>query len=257
MGAGLKPERFRSTLALLQAGEEALEFVRGLKVDDHAIPQSSVRLAPPVYARKIVAIGLNYRDHALETGLAIPEKPLCFAKFSSSLTGPFDPIVLPCEDAEVDFEGELGVVIGKDAKNVTESEAMKFVAGYVAFNDVSERKWQFADGQWTRGKSCDTFAPSGPFLVTADEIPNPNALRLRTFLNGEAMQDSNTDQLIFNVAKLVSHLSHSFTLQCGDLIATGTPPGVGFSRRPPVFLRPGDRVEVEIENVGKISNRVQ
>lgn len=255
--AGLDTEAFTSTLALLQAGDGALAFVRKLNDESNAVPLVSVRLECPVASRKIVAVGLNYKDHAIEAGLKIPTAPLCFAKFTSSLSGPFDPIQLPAEDSQVDFEGELGVIIGRKTRRVGENDAMGHVAGYVVFNDVSARKWQFDDGQWTRGKSCDTFAPNGPFLVTADEIPEPGALRITTRLNGEIMQDSNTNQLIFTIPKLVSYFSHSFTLEPGDLIATGTPAGVGFSRKPPVYLNEGDVVEVEIERVGRISNRVQ
>ena len=254
---GQETRAFTSTLALLEAGEQALAFVRGLKGDNNALPLSTMRLDCPVASRKIVAVGLNYKDHAIEAGLKIPGAPLCFAKFTSSLSGPFDPIQLPAEDSQVDFEGELGVIIGRKARRVAEGDAMRYVAGYVVFNDVSARKWQFDDGQWTRGKSCDTFAPNGPFLVTADEVPDPGALRITTRVNGEIMQDSNTDQLIFNVQKLVSYFSNSFTLDPGDMIATGTPAGVGFSRKPPLYLKDGDLVEVEIEGVGRISNRVQ
>ena len=255
--AGKEAEPFGSTLSLLEAGAEALEFVRGLSDAAGSVALEDVQLDYPVAARKIVAIGLNYRDHAEEAGQPIPSAPLCFAKFTSSLAGPFDAIRLPAEDAQVDFEGELGVVIGRRAQRVSESEAMECVAGYVSFNDVSARKWQFADGQWTRGKSCDTFSPNGPCLVTRDEVPDPGALRITTRVNGEVMQDSSTQQLIFGIPKLISYLSHSFTFEPGDIIATGTPPGVGFSRKPPKFLQDGDVVEVEIERVGKIVNRVE
>jgi 2-keto-4-pentenoate hydratase/2-oxohepta-3-ene-1,7-dioic acid hydratase in catechol pathway len=254
--AGQDTKAFTSTLALLEAGDEALAFVRSLRGESNAVPLSGVCLACPVASRKIVAVGLNYKDHAIEAGLKIPSVPLCVAKFTSSLSGPFDPIQLPAEDSQVDFEGELGVIIGQKARRVEESDAMGQVAGYVVFNDVSARRWQFDDGQWTRGKSCNTFAPNGPFLVTADEVPDPGALRITTGLNGEIMQDSNTNQLIFNIPKIVSYFPHSFTLDPGDLIATGTPAGVGFSRKPPV-LNDGDVVEVEIERIGRISNRVQ
>lgn len=254
--AGLGATPFYSILALLEAGEEALIFVKSLKSESEGIPISSVRLECPVSSRKIVAVGLNYKDHALETGLKLPAAPLCFAKFTSSLSGPFDPIRLPAENAEVDFEGELGVIIGRRASRVSESDAMRHVAGYVVFNDVSARKWQFDDGQWTRGKSCDTFAPNGPFLVTTDEVPDPGALGITTRVNGRVMQDSNTNQFIFSIPQIISFFSHSFTLHPGDLIATGTPAGVGFSRKPPVYLNDGDVVEVEIERVGRISNRV-
>jgi 2-keto-4-pentenoate hydratase/2-oxohepta-3-ene-1,7-dioic acid hydratase in catechol pathway len=255
--AGQDTKPFTSTLALLEAGNEALAFVRTLRGESNAVPLSGVRLECPVASRKIVAVGLNYKDHAIEAGLKIPTAPLCFAKFTSSLSGPFDPIQLPAEDSQVDFEGELGVVIGRKARRIGEKDAIEHVAGYVVFNDVSARNWQFDDGQWTRGKSCDTFAPTGPFLVTADEVPVPGALRITTRLNGGIMQDSNTNQLIFTIPKIVSYFSHSFTLNPGDLIATGTPAGVGFTRKPPVYLKEGDVVEVEIERIGRISNRVQ
>ena len=255
--AGQDTTAFSSTLALLEAGEHALAFVRGLKGDRDAVLLSGAHLDCPVACRKIVAVGLNYKDHAIEASLKIPDAPLCFAKFTSSLAGPFDPIKLPSEEAQVDYEGELGVIIGRKASHIAEGDAMHHVAGYVVFNDVSERKWQFGDGQWTRGKSCDTFAPNGPFLVTADEVPNPGALRITTRLNGEIVQDSSTNQLIFDIPKLVSYFSHSFTLYPGDLIATGTPAGVGFTRKPPLYLKEGDLIEVEIERVGRISNRVQ
>jgi 2-keto-4-pentenoate hydratase/2-oxohepta-3-ene-1,7-dioic acid hydratase in catechol pathway len=255
--AGHETRAFGSTIALLEGGEHALTFVRGLTSASDAVPLSAVHLECPVASGKIVAIGLNYRDHAIEAGLKIPSAPLCFAKFTSSLSGPFDPIQLPSEEAQVDFEGELGVIIGRRARRVTDADAMQYVAGYVVFNDVSERKWQFDDGQWTRGKSCDTFAPNGPFLVTADEVPDPGTLRITTRVNGIVMQNSNTNQLIFGVPKLVSYLSHSFTLHPGDLIATGTPAGVGFTRKPPLFLKDGDVVEVEIDRIGRIANRVE
>lgn len=255
--AGRDTTPFHSTLALVEAGPEALQFLRTLGPKDEPIPVEPAQFGFPVAARKIVAIGLNYRDHAKEAGQPIPAAPLCFAKFTSSLTGPFDPIRLPEENAQVDFEGELGVVIGRKAHAVSREEAMGCVAGYVVFNDVSERRWQFADGQWTRGKSCDTFAPNGPCLVTCDEVPDPGDLRITTRINGEVMQDSSTKQLIFSVAELISYLSKSFTFHPGDIIATGTPPGVGFSRKPPRFLEEGDLVEVEIEKIGTIANRVE
>ena len=257
MSAGRDTKAFTSTLTLLEAGDEALAFVRGLQGSDNEVPVSSVHLDCPIASGKIVAVGLNYRDHAIEASLKIPSAPLCFAKFTSSLSGPFDPIRLPVENSKVDYEADLGFIIGRKAHRVAEADAMRYVAGYVVFNDVSERTWQFEDGQWTRGKSCDTFAPNGPFLVTTDAVPDHDALRITTRLNGEIMQDSNTNQLIFDVPKLVSYFSHNFTLYPGDLIATGTPAGVGFTRKPPVYLQDGDIVEVEIERIGRISNRVE
>lgn len=253
---GKNPDPFASTVALLESGPEALAFVAGLTAAPDSFLTEEARLAHPVTARKIVAIGLNYRDHAEEAGQPIPQAPLCFAKFTSSLNGPYDPIRLPDLQATVDWEGELGVVIGRKASRISESDAMEYVAGYVVFNDVSERRWQFADGQWTRGKSCDTFSPNGPCLVTRDEVPDPGNLRITTRVNGEVVQDSSTNQLIFGIGELISYLSKSFTFEPGDIIATGTPPGVGFSRKPPRFLREGDLLEVEIEHIGKIANPV-
>ena len=255
--AGRRAACFESVLTLLEAGGEAMGFVQSLDLGEEGVSFEKVELEFPVAARKIVAVGLNYRDHAIEAGQPIPAAPLCFAKFTSSLSGPFDPILLPAEDAQVDFEGELGVVIGRRAKTVSLQDAMEYVAGYVTFNDVSARSWQFADGQWTRGKSCDTFSPNGPYLVTRDEVPDPGNLRITTRVNDEIMQDSNTNQLIFGIPELISYLSKCFTFQPGDIIATGTPPGVGFSRKPPRYLREADVVEVEIEQVGKITNRVE
>ncbi len=257
LNAGRDAAPFGSTLTLLDAGPDALAFVRTLSVEHGVVQIEDKDLDFPVAARKIVAIGLNYLDHAIEAGQPIPKAPLCFAKFTSSLSGPHDPIRLPEAEAQVDFEGELGVVIGRTTRSVSKAEAMECVAGYVVFNDVSERRWQFADGQWTRGKSCDTFSPNGPHLVTRDEVPDPGNLRITTRLNGTAMQDSSTNQLIFSIPELISYLSHSFSFHPGDIIATGTPPGVGFSRKPPVFLCEGDLVEVEIEGVGRIANRVE
>ena len=252
--AGLDPAPFFSTRTLLEAGGKFLDVARTLQTSS-AILAEGVTLAPPIRSGKILAIGLNYRDHAAEIGQALPEAPLCFAKFPSCLAGPFDNIELPAEDAQVDYEAELGVVIGQRARRVSDQEAMAYVAGYIAFNDVSARRWQFGDGQWVRGKSCDTFGPCGPWLVTSDEIPDPCRLGIRAYLNGEKVQSSNTDQLIFSVAVLISYLSQAITLEPGDLIATGTPAGIGFTRKPPRLLEEGDVIEVEIDGIGRISNR--
>lgn len=257
---GLAAPYFRDITEFLRSGDRGMDAAE--RVISWTITQDSpnfhteAAFASAVFPGKIVAIGLNYRDHAIETGAVIPSAPLCFAKFPSSITGPFDPIVLPDAEANVDFEGELGVVLGKTARNVRPSEAFEYVAGYVVVNDVSARKWQFEDGQWTRGKSCDTFAPNGPWLVTRDEVPDPQNLRIVTRVGDETLQDSNTSQMIFGVAELVSYLSRSFTLHPGDLIATGTPAGVGVFRKPPRFLRPGDIVQIEIEKIGTIRNTV-
>ena len=212
--------------------------------------------APVPRPSKIICIGLNYLDHVKESGADIPKSPLIFSKFNTCVTASETAIMLPVGSEQVDFEAELAVVIGRRAKNVDLANAIDHVYGYTNFNDVSARDMQFADGQWQRGKSCDTFAPFGEFVVTKDEIPDPHSLRIRFRLNGDTMQDSNTNQLIFKIPELVEYLSRSITLEPGDVIATGTPPGVGFARKPPVFLKDGDVCEVEIEGLGILINSV-
>jgi 2-keto-4-pentenoate hydratase/2-oxohepta-3-ene-1,7-dioic acid hydratase in catechol pathway len=205
---------------------------------------------------KIVCVGLNYRDHAEEQGTELPKAPLLFAKWPNTLIGPGEPIVLPAEAKEVDFEAELGVVIGTTAKHVSEADALDHVRGYVPLNDVSARDLQFADKQWTRGKSPDTFCPVGPRLVPREEVDDPQALAIRCVLNGETMQDSSTGQMIFSVAEIIAYVSRVITLEPGDLIATGTPAGVGVFRDPKVLLKDGDEVTVEIEGLGALTNPV-
>ena len=212
--------------------------------------------APVPRPGKIICIGLNYRDHAAESKMPIPEKPVIFSKFATAVIAPGEPVVLPSTSEQVDYEAELAVVIGRRAKHVSADRAYDYVLGYTAFNDVSARDFQFSDGQWQRGKSCDTFAPMGQTIVTTDTITDPHKLSIKLVLNGETMQDSNTDQLIFGVPALIEFLSQSMTLEPGDVIATGTPPGVGFARNPPVFLKPGDRMEVLIEGMGGLGNPV-
>jgi len=213
-------------------------------------------LAPVPRPGKVICIGLNYRDHAAESNMPIPERPVVFSKFATAVIAPGEAVVLPPTSEQVDYEAELAVVIGRRAKNVSAKRALEYVLGYTAFNDVSARDFQFADGQWQRGKSCDTFAPMGPKIVTTDVVPDPHKLSIKLTLNGQTMQDSNTNQLIFGVPELIEFLSQTITLEPGDVIATGTPPGVGFARKPPVFLRAGDVMEVEIDSVGKLNSRV-
>jgi 2-keto-4-pentenoate hydratase/2-oxohepta-3-ene-1,7-dioic acid hydratase in catechol pathway len=212
--------------------------------------------APVPRPGKLICIGLNYRDHAAESKMAIPEKPVVFSKFSSAVIAPGEPVVLPAASKQVDYEAELAVVIGRRAKNVPADRAYDYVLGYTACNDVSARDFQFADGQWQRGKSCDTFAPMGQTIVTTDQVPDPHKLSIKLILNGQTMQDSNTDQMIFGVPRLIEFLSETITLEPGDVIATGTPSGVGFARNPPVFLQPGDQMEVLIEGMGGLGNPV-
>lgn len=212
-------------------------------------------LAPLQRPGKIVAIGLNYLDHCRETNTPPPERPLIFTKFTTALNHPGRPIVWSAElTREVDFEAELAVVIGRTCKDVRENEALDYVFGYTAANDVSARDLQLGDGQWVRGKSLDTFCPLGPTLVTADEIPNPQSLGIRCTLNEKIVQDSNTSEMIFPVAKLISFCSQAFTLEAGDVILTGTPHGVGLSRQPQLYMQNDDRVVVEIDRIGRLEN---
>ena len=208
----------------------------------------------------ILCIGLNYRFHAEESGAKIPEYPILFIKAANALQNPGDPIILPkVAPDEVDYECELAVVIGRSAKNVPRGEALEYVLGYTCANDVSAREWQLQRGgrQWCRGKSFDTFCPLGPCLVTPDEIPNPNDLKIKTVLNAQTMQDWTTSDMIFDVQTLISFLSEGTTLLPGTVILTGTPHGVGFARKPPIFLKNGDEVTVEIEHIGALTNPVQ
>jgi 2-keto-4-pentenoate hydratase/2-oxohepta-3-ene-1,7-dioic acid hydratase in catechol pathway len=258
---------FRGDLAdFLGEGREILQEARqllaalspiGERVQEVSTPLGGAVLLPPVpKPGKILCIGLNYVDHAAEARLPIPAEPVIFGKYANSAVGSGQPIRIPPVTGKVDYEAELAVVIGKKAYRVPQEEALQYVAGYTNFNDVSARDLQPLNGQWMKGKFLDTFAPMGPWLVTADEIRDPGNLRIQLRLNGEVMQDSTTKNMIFGVGYLVSYLSHLLTLEPGDVIATGTPAGVGFSRKPPVFLKPGDRVEVEIEGLGILQNPV-
>jgi 2,4-didehydro-3-deoxy-L-rhamnonate hydrolase len=205
---------------------------------------------------KIVCVGLNYRDHAEEQGAELPKEPLLFAKFTTSLIGPGEPIVIPPLVTQCDYEAELGVVIGKRVRNVSKENAFEAVRGYVCANDVSARDLQYSDRQWTRGKSPDTFCPVGPRLVPRDEVGDPHALRIRALVNGEVLQDSTTANLIFGVDDVIAYASQTSTLEPSDLILTGTPAGVGVFRKPPRLLQPGDEVTIEIEGIGVLSNPV-
>jgi len=222
-----------------------------------AYPLNEVRLRAPLSRPgKIMAIGQNYMDHCRECNAPIPTRPIVFAKFPSSVIGPEDEIRWRADlTSQVDWEVELGVVIGETARRVPEEHALDYVLGYTVVNDVTARDLQRGDGQWVRGKSLDTFCPVGPAIVTADEIPDPQNLAIRSFVNGTVMQDSNTREMIFGVRYLIAFLSAAFTLYPGDLIATGTPHGVGVGRKPPVFLNDGDVVEVEVDGIGRLRNR--
>jgi 2-keto-4-pentenoate hydratase/2-oxohepta-3-ene-1,7-dioic acid hydratase in catechol pathway len=261
-----------SMISLLQQGDTVMGQVRALIADlssgiagpAHGGVENIVQLvrgikfaAPVLSPQKIIGVGLNYRDHCEENHLKPPKFPITFSKFPSAIIGPEEAIDLHADvTQQVDYEAEFAVVIGKRACRVSEREALEYVAGYTAVNDVSARDLQFAEGQWVRAKSLDTFCPLGPALVTRDEIPDPHTLDISCAVNGEIVQHSNTRNLLFGVQRLVSHLSSSITLLPGDIISTGTPGGVGYYRKPPLFLKRGDRVEVEIERIGILSNPV-
>ena len=230
---------------------------RGIRAEWESLcwPADSCAWLPPVaLPEKIICIGLNYRDHAAESKMEIPKEPVIFNKYNNALVGAAGPVVLPSNSAQVDYEAELAVILGKEAKRVPVEEAAWYVGGYTMMHDVSARDWQFRTGQWISGKTFDTFGPCGPYLVTPDEIADPHNLDIRLKLNGQVMQNSNTRNLIFNVPTLISYLSHMFTLKAGDIISTGTPPGVGFARRPQVFLRAGDTVEITVEGLGTMKH---
>lgn len=231
---------------------EVLTRLGGLPVDGPLV-DGNPRLGPPVAGvGKMVCIGLNYSDHAAEAQMTPPEEPMIFMKATSAISGPNDPIELPRGSVSTDWEVELGVVIGAPAKYITADQVMDHVAGFVAFNDVSERDFQIRrSGQFTKGKSCDSFAPLGPWLVTPDEIADPQALRLTLSVNGEVMQDGNTRDMVFGITEAIAHLSQFMSFRPGDIIATGTPAGVGMGKTPPRYLRDGDEVTLEVAGLGR------
>jgi 2-keto-4-pentenoate hydratase/2-oxohepta-3-ene-1,7-dioic acid hydratase in catechol pathway len=257
---GLRDAGFRSMLSLIAAGAAALDRVAQWTVS--APPSSRFKpgqvklLAPIPRPPKVICIGLNYREHAAESKKEVAAVPTVFCKFSTAVIGPGEPIVLPKNSAKPDYEAELAVVIGKGGRHIPEDRSGEHVFGYTLINDVSARDVQMETSQWIMGKSFDTFAPLGPAIVTADEIADPQNLAISLVLSGETMQSANTREMIFPVARLISFLSSICTLEPGDVIATGTPPGVGFARKPPRWLRPGDVVTVRIEGLGELTNPI-
>jgi 2-keto-4-pentenoate hydratase/2-oxohepta-3-ene-1,7-dioic acid hydratase in catechol pathway len=257
---GLRDAGFRNLLSVIGGGKDALDRVMRWS---HPAPEgerldpATVRLLAPIpRPPKIIGIGLNYRDHAAEGGNPIPDVPAVFAKFPTAVVGHGEPIILPRNSTKPDYEAELAVVIGKGGRHIFEEQWRDHVFGYTIANDVSARDFQSATSQWMIGKTFDTFAPMGPTIVTADEIPNPHDLEISLTLSGEVMQQSNTRNLIFGVPRLIAYLSSVFTLETGDIILTGTPAGVGFARKPPRWLRPGDECRVKIEGIGELVNPV-
>lgn len=257
---GLRDAGFSSILSIIAGGAEALDRVRrwvdgppaGAVVDLAVDPLMAPIPRPP----KIICIGLNYRDHAEESNMPIPEVPTVFAKFPTAVIGPGQPIVLPKASKRPDYEAEFAVVIGRGGRHIPEAKWREHIFGYTMMNDVSARDFQMATSQWTIGKTFDTFAPLGPAIVTADEIEDPHNLEISMVLSGDRMQHSNTCNLIFGVPKLIAYLSSVFTLEPGDIIATGTPSGVGFARTPPRYLKPGDECRVRVEGLGELVNPV-
>ncbi|MBP5858390.1 fumarylacetoacetate hydrolase family protein [Marivibrio halodurans] len=249
-----KIERLRSS----DFAGGALEALSGVDVAGLPLVEGEPRLGIPYEGiSKMICIGLNYSDHALEAGMQPPEKPIVFLKAPSALCGPYEDTIQPVDSTKLDWEVELGVVIGREARYIDEAEAQDFIAGYCVVNDISERAFQMEGGQWDKGKGCDSFGPVGPWLVTKDEVADPQALDLWLDVNGERMQTGNTSTMIFGVDTLVSHCSRYMTLMPGDIIATGTPPGVGMGKKPePVWLRPGDTIELGVTGLGRQRQRV-
>lgn len=254
-----------STLQEALASDESfasLELQAKSLLDDPDItafvhPENEIISTQLFCPRNILCVGLNYKDHAEESKVPPPQQPVFFAKWVNAASAPNEPIILPPDTKEVDYEAELAVVIGRRCRGVSVDAALDYVAGYTCMNDVSARDFQRTDGQWVRAKSQDTFGPFGPFLVTKDDVPDPQSLPIRCSVNGRILQNSNTRQMIFSVKDLIAFISRGVTLYPGDLITTGTPHGVGFAHNPPVFLRDGDEVVVEIEGIGRLSNPVR
>jgi 2-keto-4-pentenoate hydratase/2-oxohepta-3-ene-1,7-dioic acid hydratase in catechol pathway len=245
-------------ISFIEGGEAALAKAANLiGTGEGAIPADSVQLKAPVpRPPKVICVGLNYRDHAIESKMEIPQVPTIFCKFPTSVIGPGGKVVLPGKSTQPDYEAEFAVVIGKGGRYIKSADWKSHVFGYTCLNDVSARDYQMATTQWIMGKTFDTFCPLGPAIVTADEIADPHALDISMTINGEVLQNSNTRHLIFDVPYLIEHLSSVFTLEAGDIISTGTPAGVGFARKPPRYLRPGDQMVVKVAGVGELSNPV-
>ena len=258
---GLKEIGFSTLTAVIAGGPDARRRIEpwlAKPAAEAVVPLAGTRLLAPIpHPPKIICVGLNYRDHAIESKMEIPKVPTIFAKFATAVIGPGQPIVLPKLSVKPDYEAELAFVIGKGGRYISRDRWQDHVFGYTNLNDVSARDYQMATTQWMMGKTFDTFAPFGPAIVTADEIPDPHALDIQMIINGEVLQSSNTSQLIFRIPDLIEYLSSVFTLESGDIVSTGTPSGVGFSRTPPRWLRPGDECVVRIAGVGELFNPVQ
>ncbi len=257
----LKSAGFPTLLHLIQGGTEALQRAKDWlqkAPQDATVPLAQARLRAPLSRPpKIICVGLNYRDHALECNAEIPKVPTIFSKYTTAIIGPGEAIILPKHSKEPDYEAEFAVVIGKGGRYISKDRWREHVFGYTNLNDVSARDFQMATSQWMIGKTFDTFAPIGPAIVTADEIPDPHALDIQMIINGEVLQSSNTSQMVFRIADLIEHISSVFTLEPGDIISTGTPAGVGEAKKPPRWLRPGDKVVIRISGIPELSNEVR
>ncbi len=253
--AAAAPDLPREMVAFLEAGREALTRAHAASADGPRVPLVDAKLEAPIRRPpKFLAVGLNYADHVAESGMETPKHPTVFNKQSTCVVGPDDPVHVPRASHVLDYEGELGFVIGRRCRHVSRDDAPDCIAGYLVVNDVSVRDWQLRTPTWTMGKSFDTHGPIGPWIATSDELPDPHQLRLRTWVNDELRQDSNTKELIFDCFGLVEHFSTAFTLEPGDVVATGTPAGVGIGMKPPRLLQAGDVVRVEIEGIGELRN---
>jgi 2-keto-4-pentenoate hydratase/2-oxohepta-3-ene-1,7-dioic acid hydratase in catechol pathway len=258
---GLKGAGFPTLLAVIEGGAAARKrvasWLNGKPSAGEVVPLAKTRLLAPLpRPPKIICVGLNYRDHAIESKMEIPKVPTIFSKYPTAVIGPGDPIVLPKLSSKPDYEAEFAFVIGTGGRHIPAGRWQEHIFGYTNFHDVSARDYQMATTQWMMGKTFDTFAPMGPAIVTADEIPDPHALDIQMIINGEVLQSSNTSNLIFRIPALIEYLSGVFTLEAGDVVATGTPAGVGFSRNPPRWLQPGDDVVVRISGLGELRNPV-
>ncbi len=254
--ARLAPIGYSDVLSFLAGGDKAIRGAERLAASGApGISLADTRLHAPVpNPGKFICIGLNYRDHAIESGMDIPEIPTVFTKYGNAVCGPGDPIILPAVSSKVDYEAELAFVVGRQAKRVKAADWEDYVFGYTCVHDVSARDYQMATTQWTIGKTFDTFGPMGPWLVSKDEVADPHDLRIQLTLNGRVLQDSSTQQLVFGVGTLLEYLSTVMTLEPGDVVSTGTPPGVGMARTPPIYLQPGDECTVTIEGIGNLTN---
>jgi 2-keto-4-pentenoate hydratase/2-oxohepta-3-ene-1,7-dioic acid hydratase in catechol pathway len=256
------PQRLEDFVAMeetaMKIAEELLKKANDSDIESISAPTNAVSLLAPIaFPPKIICLGLNYVDHAAETNSTVPDEPVIFMKPHTTIIGPNENIVKPNFVKRLDYEGELAIIMGKKAKNIPISEAKKYIFGYTILNDVSARDFQFKDGQWTRGKSFDTFAPTGPCITTTNQLQDTDNLAIRTWVNGELRQNSSTKNMAFSVSEIVHHLSRVMTLEPCDVIATGTPAGVGFAMKPPKFLRQGDVVRIEIEGIGVLENTVE